>query len=211
MNLHKELPQAFGHSQPLRLARDSSGRNGGMVVGGSLDGREAGGGAQSGFSWRKIDYAIVINPAGKIVDIDRPPWRPRGKSRATSMLMPQRQLRSQRHFSSFLWGGSGHVLGLRRSCGHGDVRLDSRAFNRFRTFHGSALAGTGDRSLCALLSFLQKWRPDAAFDAEELEPLVGSSLAFRFQYDEHFLHESHAGRLIWSRLLGSNDGHQEPA
>ena len=122
------------------------------------------------------------------------------------MLAPQRQLRAHGGFSGFLWGSSLHALGLRRAHGAGEVRADAETFNRFRTFHRVVLAGARDPSLRAFLEFLKDWRPEWAFVRDELEAVAGGSVVFRFQYDEYFLHESHAARLIWSRLLGAPGG-----
>ena len=209
MSLQKALAQAFGrgHSQgdlwglPL----------GSKTVVGARE-HDGGGdvGANCGYSWKKVDFAIVINSAGEIVDIERPPWRLSGKRSKTSILTPQRQLRTQGGFSGFLWGSSIHALGLRRSPNYGEVRAEADAFHRFRTFHRVALANARDPSLRAFLEFLKTWRPEWVFVRDDLVPVAGGSVVFRFQYDDCFLHECHAARLIWSRLLGTSSGSQEP-
>ena len=207
MSLHRELALAFGRgrspSDPWSLPLGSK-----TVVGARQ--HEAGGNveANAGYSWKKVDFAIVLNSAGEIVDIERPPWRVRGKRSKTSMLAPQRQLRAQGGFSGFLWGSSVHALGLRRS--HGQVRAEADAFHRFRTFHRVVLANARDPSLRAFMEFLKTWRPEWAFARDDLVPVAGGSVVFRFQYDDCFLHECHAARLIWSRLLGTSSGSQEP-
>jgi hypothetical protein len=210
MNLHRELALAFGRESSTRsLGRPYAGSR--ILVG---DRRHEDGARldeDGGFSWKKVDFAIVINPAGEIVDVERPPWRVSGKRSKTSLLTPQRQLRAQGGFSGFLWGSSVHALGLRRSSAHGaEVRAEADAFHRFRTFHRVVLANARDPSLRAFLEFLKTWRPERAFARDDLVPVAGGSMVFRFQYDDCFLHECHAARLIWSRLLGTSSGSQEP-
>jgi CRISPR-associated protein Csd1 len=209
MSLHKELSQAFGRGEPFQ-AGETSERGGAVLVGGPRESDSDAGRSESGFGWRRVDFALVINSAGDVIDVERPPWHPQGKRRETSMLVPQRQLRTQGGVSGFLWGSSLHALGLRRWGGRGDVRADTDSFNCFRTFHRVVLAGARDPSLRAFLGFLQTWQPDWAFDIPELAPVIGGALVFRFQYDEYFLHETHAARLLWSRLLSSSGGVQEP-
>lgn len=205
MSLHRELALAFGGgASPSRRPA-----GGGKVLVGAPH-KEPGAEPNAGYSWKKVDFAIVINSAGEIVDIERPPWRSQGKRSRTSMPAPQRQLRAHGGFSGFLWGSSVHALGLRRAPSTGEVRAEPEAFNRFRAFHRVALANARDPSLRAFLEFLKVWRPEWAFVRDELEAVAGGSLVFRFQYDEYFLHESHAARLIWSRLLGAPCGGEEP-
>lgn len=209
MSLHRKLVLAFGEGGPIRpLQGLDDGRK--VLVGAAQEEDRALPATNPGFSWKRVDFAVVINPAGEIVDIERPPWRSRGKRSKTAMLVPQRQLVTQGGFSGFLWGSSAHALGLRRWAGHGDVRADVEAFNRFRTFHRVVLANARDPSLRAFLEFLKAWRPERAFDMADLDAVAGSSVVFRFQYDEYFLHECHAAKLIWSRLLGGVNGQEPP-
>lgn len=203
MSLHKELSQAFRPGEPVRESA-GAGRNGEPLVGGLPETDPGAVRSDMGFGWRRVDFALVINPAGEVVDIERPPWHSHGKRRGNSMRVPQRQLRTEGGVSGFLWGSSLHALGLRRWGGRSDVRADTDSFNCFRTFHRVVLAGVRDPSLRAFLSFLQNWRPEWAFDNPDLQPVAGGSVVFRFQYDEHFLHETHAARLLWSRLLTAN-------
>ncbi len=210
MSLHWQLAEAFGGDRPRRIRRPPAGAT---SVEDQLHSR-----SQSdtdltvapGFDWRRVDFAVVLSAAGEVVDVERPPWRTQGKRSRASMLVPQRQLRTPGGFSGFLWGTTVHALGVRRWGDSGDLRPDPDAFNCFRTFHRAVLANAHDSSLKAFMAFLNRWRPEAAFAAADLEPLIGGSVVFRFQYDEQFLHETHAARLIWRRLLNSSGAFQEP-
>jgi hypothetical protein len=209
MSLHKQLAEAFGGRRVRRIGRPADLT---PLEDQSFESAETIGELRApvGFDWRRVDFVLVIGAAGEAVEVERPPWRMRGKRSRSSMLVPQRQLKTQGGFSGFLWGTSVHALGLRRSGARGEVRPDPEAFNCFRIFHRAVLANTRDPSLRAFAAFLNNWRPEIGFEVPDLAPLVGGSLAFRFQYDEQFLHETHAARLIWRRLLGSNGALQEP-
>lgn len=179
-------------------------------AGDALQGEERAATTETGYGWRRIDFALVLGPGGDIVSIERPPWRPRGKARDSSMFVPQRQLRTQGGLSSFLWGSSLHALGLRRWQGQDEVLADARSFHGFRAFQQAVFADTQDPSLRAFLRFLENWDPTRAPEIRDLAPLIGGTLAFRFRYDDNFLHETHAARLIWSRLMGSTAARLQP-
>jgi hypothetical protein len=208
MSLSMELALAFGRRGPLASTRRS--RSGGPLIGGTQEDAEEAAKPDTGFGWNRVDFAVVINAGGEIVDIERPPWHPRGRARHSSMMVPIRQLRTQDGVSGFLWGASAHALGLRRWGPDGEIEATPEAFHSFRAFHRVALANARDHSLRAFLAFLDNWRPEWAFQMSELTPLVGGSLAFRFLYDDSFLHEGHTARLIWSRLLGTATDGDEP-
>lgn len=205
MSLHRQLAEAFGGGRSRRIRRRTTAGAATVADPGIEETR-----AEAGFDWRRVDLAVVINAAGEPVDIERPPWRPPGRRSGASMLVPQRQLRTPGGFSGFLWGTSVHALGLRRWGAPGDARPEPDAFNCFRTFHRAVLSNARDPSLRAFSAFLDNWRPEEAFAVPDLAPLDVGAVVFRFQYDERFLHETHAARLLWRRLLGSNGMPQEP-
>lgn len=183
MTLHKELVAAFRKAEPQEV--------------GDLPSRVH---EDDGYFWRKVDYSIVINAAGEIEDVEGPPWRLGGRRRRNSLQVPQKQLTGEGGFSGFLWGQSTHALGIVRVGREDGVRTSPEAFNRFRTFHRAILGGAKNPSIRAFLMFLQRWDPESA-DPDQVAPLAGSALVFRFRYDDCFLHESHAARLVWARLL----------
>lgn len=206
MSLHSKLAEAFGRGRPRRARRQS--QTDLTRLGNEHPEAEAGLAAALGFDWMRVDFALVISPGGELVDIDRPPWRPLGKRSVAAMFVPQRQLRTPGGFSGFLWGTSVHALGLQGNLG--DVRPDLDAFNGFRIFHRAVLGNTRDPSLRAFMAFLNHWRPELAFAVPDLASLGAGAVVFRCQYDEQFLHETHAARIIWRRLLNSSDALEEP-
>lgn len=183
MSLHRELTRAFGQPASPTLTN----------IGEAVT-------EEDGYFWRKIDFSIVLNSSGDWLDIEQPPWRIGGKRRRNTLLVPQKQLVNASGASGFLWGQSTHALGIGWSRQNG-FKANPDGFNRFRTFHRVALGGAQSPSIRAFLLFLQRWNPeDVPYPAMAAE-IAGSAVVFRFHYEDCFLHQSHAARVIWARLL----------
>ena len=102
----------------------------------------------------------------------------------------------------FLWGPVRSVLGLSGarpgSVEHGRAMDDHL---KYTVLHRHALEGVGDIALQAFLRFLELQTPSAIADFPTIVGRPRCNLAFRFQYDEHYLHERHAAQLAWKRFL----------
>lgn len=188
MSLHKELVAAFG------LADQPDVGNIGEVSP-----------SEHGYFWKKIDFALVVNSSGELLDIERPPWRFGGKRRRNSLLVPYKPYMGEGGASGFLWGQSPYALGLGKP-GQGGPKANREPFNRFRTFHQAVLCDATDPSIRAFLLFLERWDPENMADVGKAAEVAGGALAFRFRYDDCFLHETHAARLSWARLLNPSGG-----
>jgi hypothetical protein len=184
MSLHKDLVAAFGKAEPSTMKNIRKKTT-----------------EREGYFWKKIDFSIVINASGELIDIDGPPWRLGGKRRRNTLLIPNKQLMGDGASSGFLWGQSLHALGLGKGGRAGGLKTNVDAFNRFKTFHRAALSGVKSPSLLAFVQFLEHWDPKGAAGWDRASDVAGAALVFRFRYDDSFLHESHEARLIWSRLL----------
>jgi hypothetical protein len=143
----------------------------------------------------------VLNASGEIVDVEGPPWRLGGKRRRSTLLVPQRRTTTDGASSGFLWGRSAHALGVAKGVQGGGPRVNMQAFNHFRSVHRSMLEGATNPSLQAFVAFLQRWNPQNTADLDNVAGVGGAALAFRFRYDDCFLHETHAARIIWERSL----------
>ncbi len=157
--------------------------------------------SDEGCFWKRIDFSIVINSAGEVVDVERPPWRMSGKRRRNTLLVPYRPFLGAGGLSGFMWGQSPHALGIGQSKRDGDFTTNVQAFNRFRAFHKAVLGEAKSPSIQAFVLFLQRWDPQAFDKRGPASEAAGGAVVFRFQYENGFLHESHAARLIWARLL----------
>jgi CRISPR-associated protein Csd1 len=101
-----------------------------------------------------------------------------------------------------LWDKTGPALGIRRRKGvYGAFRIEEFAFERFKAFHRAALAGIEDIGVEAFLRFLENWSPEDFLDVPEFQDKLDAKLAFRFQYDDGFLHDRRAARMAWNRVI----------
>ena len=150
-----------------------------------------------GYRLHMIDEIIVIGANGQIIALERPEL-PAGRRRRTgAMPVPVTSLSRAHDPLRFLWGPRRSVLGpCQASSDDADHHL------KFRALHHRVLEGVGDIALQAFIRFLERgpaW-PAGEFPA----PSPQCKLAFRFQYDEHYLHERHAAQLAWKRFLMEN-------
>lgn len=160
--------------------------------------------AAPGYRFQVIDAIIVLGGAGQIVAVEHPAL-PAGERRSRgAMLVPVAAAAGRRDPSGFLWGRSDSLLGLGGARpGTFDAVLAAEEHLNFKALHQRVLDGVGDMALQAFLRFLDR---KTAWAVREL-PVIGErprcKLAFRFQYDEHYLHERHAAQLAWRRFLAA--------
>jgi hypothetical protein len=192
MTLHRQLTKAFGRP-------DSS----------SLKNIGEPSPPEEGYFWRKIDFSIILNSSGDWLDVEQPPWRSGGKRRRNTLLVPHKQLGSASASSGFLWGQSTHALGIGSSKQSG-FKANPDGFRRFRTFHRATLGAAQNPSIRAFLLFIQRWNPETPPDPAMAAQIAGSSVVFRFNYEDCFLHENYAARLIWARLFKPAGSQPQP-
>jgi hypothetical protein len=154
-----------------------------------------------GYRLHAIEDIIVIGGNGQIVAVEHPGLLAGARRRKGAMLVPDASISKGSAPLRFLWGPARSVLGL--SGQRPGAVDDGRALEdhlRYQTLHRRVLESVGDIALQAFLRFLER----EASSADDCPAIVGRSrrkLAFRFQYDEHYLHERHAAQLAWKRFL----------
>jgi hypothetical protein len=158
----------------------------------------------TGYRLHAIDQIIVIGANGHIVTVERP-GTPFGERRRKGA-MPVPVALSKAHGPlRFLWGSGHSVLGLSGvRPGMLDVARAVQDHLKYEALHHRVLDGVGDIALQAFLRFLER---NTASDVSEFPAIAEQprcKLAFRFQYDEHYLHERHAAQLAWKRFLAQN-------
>lgn len=163
----------------------------------------------TGYVRERISIAMVFGPCGDFEFADDLDLLSALRGAETQTLVPRGRLPEDGFTTNFLWGRTRDALGvrgpIRQSTGY---RLDHRAFEAFRALHTSTLAGVNDTSVKAFLLFLARWSPEGVREVPLLEQRVGSAVAFRFRYDDEFLHEKQAARVAWQRRLGASASRQ---
>ncbi len=150
---------------------------------------------------RRIAFCLVFSPSGRLVGIEEPQVAAAAGGGVRRMSVPQLRGRLRGALPNFLWGKTGHALGVRGSRNplYG-YRVDEAAIDAFRRFHEKALCETADPALKTFLTFLNRWSPEMLEAEPGFLDRLDCSLVFRFQYDDVFLHEREASRRIWRRM-----------
>jgi hypothetical protein len=163
-----------------------------------------------GYRLHAIEEIIVIGGNGQIVAVEHPGLLAGAGRRKGAMLVPDASISHGSAPLRFLWGPVRSVLGLRGQ--PAGVADDGRALEdnlKYRALHHRVLESVGDMALQAFLRFLERQTPSA----DDCPTITGRSrrkLAFRFQYDEHYLHERHAAQLAWKRFLTESSTNPDP-
>ncbi|MEK0082681.1 type I-C CRISPR-associated protein Cas8c/Csd1 [Benzoatithermus flavus] len=153
-----------------------------------------------GYSSEKISYALVLSPAGNLLDVQPLLDTTGRKPQPRAMLVPQGVKRTSGIASNFLWDKTSYVLGVSAKEG-GRLAQEHAAF---RKLHEDLLVGSDDEGLQALLAFLRGWSPERFAVPPFAPEMLDTNLVFRLDGDV-FLHDRPAARDIWLSYLGSAD------
>lgn len=157
---------------------------------------------QRGYVRQRISVAVIFGPRGEFERAEDLLIHPAQSSAEKRMTVPKARRPEETFDATFLWGRTGAALGVRRAPQDPrGYRLDVRSFETFRGLHAGVLARVNDTSVQAFLQFLERWSPERIREAPLLQQRVGSAVAFRFRYDDEFLHEKNAARVAWLRRL----------
>lgn len=155
-----------------------------------------------GYRLHAIEEIIVIGGNGQIVATEPPAYLCGERRRKGAMPVPTVTLSKGCIPLRFLWGPVRSMLGVTGASPgtveHGRAMADHLEYT---ALHHHVLEGVGDIALRAFLRFLERQTPSAVPDFPTVIERPGRKLAFRFQYDEHYLHERHAAQLAWKRFL----------
>lgn len=164
--------------------------------------------AAPGYSQEKIGYAIVLNDAGDVVDVQDLRDMAGKKPVPKLLSVPRPPKRASNIAPCFFWDKTSYVLGVSATS-----KRSEQEHAAFKSLHQEALAGTGDPGLKALLAFLDAWTPeqfreDPHFIAQG-EDMLDANVVFRFDGEHAFLHEHPAARAAWTWQQGAGaDGTQ---
>ncbi|MCY3744792.1 MAG: type I-C CRISPR-associated protein Cas8c/Csd1 [Acidobacteria bacterium] len=176
--------------------------------------RQAGRGKASayGFSRQGISFAVVLDVDGRVRDVmdvrDTSGKKPRPGIRE----VPRPVVRASNVAPNFLWDNTTYVFGVRRDVRTaGAVPAKRGEHDAFVSLHRDLLADTEDEGLRALLAFLEDWSSDRYEALRQSEEMLGENVAFCVEGSggpPAFLHESEAGRRVWTRWLDREDADQ---
>jgi CRISPR-associated protein Csd1 len=155
-----------------------------------------------GFAPKHVAFAVVIGASGQLAGVEVLPGY--GQGRRPRMMVPQPRRRTRDLVANFLCDNTAYALGIRGAPrSEAGFRTDPAAFGCFRALHDEILDGVADTAVRAFLRFLQRWSPEGFLEVPGFSDKLDLTLAFRFQYDDEFLHERHAARLAWKRFIAA--------
>jgi len=154
-----------------------------------------------GYALQGVGWCLVLEPDGRpsgvIPLVDESGKKPRPRSIA----VPRPEKRTSGIASNFLWDKTSYVLGVTA----GDGKRVAKEHEAFEDLHRSALAGSGDEGLTALLAFLDRWRPEDFAEPMFPEAMKDGNVVFRLSTERGFLHERPAAKAIWAGLLAGTE------
>ena len=169
--------------------------------------------SEYGFSPQGISFAIVLGTDGRLLDVMDVRDTAGKKPRPGIRIVPGPVVRASNVLPNFLWDNTTYVFGVRRDARTGGASTANRGeHDAFASHHRKLLANTEDESLRALLLFLEDWESDQYEALPHSEDMVGENVAFCFDVPGRspvFLHDSKAGREIWTRWLEDEDAGKE--
>lgn len=150
-----------------------------------------------GYSNERISYALVLNNAGKLLDIQVV-----GPDELDVPSDP-RVTRTKRIEPMFLWDKTAYALGLAL---RGRERT-AEEHEAFKERQRKIIRNNDDDGLRAFLKFLDAWTPSATHLPRYQRKIVGANVVFRLE-GSGYLHERPAARKLWQRYLRSARRHQ---
>lgn len=159
----------------------------------------------AGYRLQVIEEIVVIGGNGQVVAVEHPDLPFGERRRQGSMRVPVATLSKAQDRLRFLWGSSRSVFGLSGALPGPSV--EARASDdhlKYKALHHRILEGVGDIALQAFLRFLERGTASVVSAYPTVAEHPRCKLAFRFEYDEHYLHERHAAQLAWKRFLAGS-------
>lgn len=159
--------------------------------------------ASPGYSTEKIHFALVIDRNGEVVRVMDLRETDGKKKYPKRLVVPQIfEKRTSGKKANFLWDNSKYVLGI-------DVEKTQDAlecFNVFKHYHSENGKNCTDEGYKALLSFLDKWKPEDVENLDYKEEIPGSNIVFKFEDDTNiFLHERSELKKLLTEIRAQNE------
>lgn len=157
-----------------------------------------------GFSTERIDFAILLNPEGKVVDVQDIREMDGKKPRSKPMTVPQGAKRTAGIKPNFLWDKSSYVLGVSNNS-----KRAADEFNAFKTMHLDVLRDAQAPGLKALAAFLTGWSPDNFQTPPFTDEMIDKNIVFRLDGVGGFIHDLDEAKVLVSSRLSGDDASED--
>lgn len=159
--------------------------------------------APPGRSYQRITFIVVIEPDGRLVDIQdaRLPGERRPEPRHVLVLGITKPSGAGLN-PCFLWDAPGYLLGWDARSERAERAL--RTFAELRDRHLEMEASVDEPAFSAVCRFLERWDPDRAQDFPVLEDLATGFGVFQIRGEEAYVHDHPAIQAWWDRRTGAD-------
>lgn len=147
-----------------------------------------------GFSSQKIHFALVLEPDGKLRDVQDLRMQQGNQLAPRIMVVPEPAKRTASPRSNFMWDNAGYVLGADLGPDQSKVRKNHEVF---KEFHEAFSQRISDPSLSSLMGFLRTWKPEDAVLLDLWEEIAGCNLVFRLDGETEYFHEKPVLQEAW--------------
>jgi CRISPR-associated protein Csd1 len=158
--------------------------------------------APHGYSPEKISYEILLATDGEVLAVNDIRNTLGKKPQPAILEVPQPEKRTVGIRPNFLWDKTSYTLGVSNT----SKRVDQE-HAAFKALHETALAGTKDAGLQALLAFLRRWLPEQFQPPMFSGEMLDANMVFRFDDEKGkrgYLHNREAARTLRAHLLAAN-------
>lgn len=151
-----------------------------------------------GTSIENVSFALVLDNAGAIMDVEDLREQDGTKLRPRKMPVPAAVTRTSGVKANFLWDKAAYVFGTDAD---GPSDENERRFGAFKTLLQAVCDGLEDAGVAAVLSFIKTWQ--SAISEEVLskyhawEDLCNANFVFRLDGIPGFIHERKSVRQAW--------------
>jgi CRISPR-associated protein Csd1 len=165
-----------------------------------------------GFAPAKIHFVIVLDPAGKVVDVYTTPRDAKGRL-MSELMAPQAPKRTVAIASGTFWDKTSYVLGRMAIDPKPGPDKQARELQRcaqehaaFKTRHETLLSASEDAGCRALLAFLRAWTPDHYDALPHAVEMLDQNIAFRLDGDHGLIHDRLGARNAMASALAEETG-----
>lgn len=151
-----------------------------------------------GYSRKSIDVCLWLNLDGTIAKVEDLNDYSGKKPQPRRLSVPQEVIRTSGVSSNFLWDKTGYTLGIGRGKDKKAIRFFDKEHAEFARLHRERLSGTNDAGLCALLAFLDLWKPkNFEVDRRFTPDMLDKNIIFGLSGERlEYLHERPAARHL---------------
>ena len=149
---------------------------------------------EPGFSRQKIQFALIIDSIGNLLQVRDLRFIQNNRSGPKELIVPEPVKRSSGIAANFAWDNTMYALGETAA---DKTERAASAFTAFKKLNHEVGDGIDDEGMKALLRFLDTWQPSKAANLDNWEEMAGLNVVFRLDKDLGFIHERPKVRDSW--------------